>query len=165
MTEYRLLPATPARMEAIYQIIDGRIRWMDRVGIRQWNTTDYWGVYPKSYYCALAESGKLLVYVDREDAVVAVGALLREDPRWEDGLTTNAWYLHHFATALDKPGVGAEMLKSMETYTKACGKDYLRLDCAVDNAFLNGYYEEKGYAMRGTCVDGPYEGNLREKLL
>ena len=99
------------------------------------------------------------------DAVAAVGALLREDPRWEDGLTTNAWYLHHFATALDKPGVGAEMLKSMETYTKACGKDYLRLDCAVDNAFLNSYYEGKGYAMRGTCVDGPYEGNLREKLL
>ena len=165
MTEYRLLPATPSRMEAVYQIIDARIQWMDRVGIRQWNTTDYWAVYPKSYYCMRADSGELMVYVDREDTVVAVGALLREDPRWEDGLTTNAWYLHHFATALDKPGIGAKMLKSLEDYTKSCGKDYLRLDCAVDNAFLNHYYEGKGYVLRGTCVDGLYEGNLREKLL
>ena len=165
MTEYRLLPAASAHMEAVYQIIDERIRWMDRVGIRQWNTTDYWGVYPETYYCALAESGKLLVYVDREDAVVAVGALLREDPRWEDGLTTNAWYLHHFATVLDRPGIGAKMLKSLEDYTKSQGKDCLRLDCAVDNVFLNNYYEGKGYLMCGTCVDGLYEGNLREKLL
>ena len=165
MTEYRLLPATAAHMEAIYQIIDKRIRWMDRVGIQQWNPTDYWGVYPETYYCALAESGKLLVYVDGEDGVVAVGALLREDPRWKDGYTANAWYLHHFATALDRPGVGAKMLKSLEDYTKAQGKACLRLDCAVDNAFLNDYYEGKGYVMCGTCVDGLYEGNLREKLL
>ena len=165
MTEYRLLPAAPAHMEVVYQIIDERIRWMDRVGIRQWNTTDYWGVYPETYYCALAESGKLLVYVDREGVVAAVGALLREDPRWEDGCTANAWYLHHFATVLDRPGIGVKMLQSLEDYTKSQGKACLRLDCAVDNIFLNNYYEGKGYLMCGTCVDGLYEGNLREKRL
>ena len=165
MTAYRLLPATQAHMKSVYRIIDARIRWMDQMGIQQWNTTDYWGVYPEPYYCMLADKGELLVYADEEDAVVGVGALLREDPRWEDGYTTNAWYLHHFATVLDKPGVGREMLKALETYTKSCGKDYLRLDCAVDNAFLNHYYEEKGYVMCGVCVDGLYEGNLREKIL
>ena len=99
------------------------------------------------------------------DTVVAVGALLREDPRWEDGLTTSALYLHHFATSLEYPGVGDQMLLAMEGYTKAQGKTYLRLDCAVDNDFLNRYYESRGYQMCGSCIDGAYEGNLREKWL
>lgn len=165
MSAYRLLPARHHHMEAVYRIIDDRIRWMDRVGIRQWNTTDYWGVYPKDYYCMLAENGELMVFADNHDVVVAVGALLREDPRWEDGLSAKAYYLHHFATALDRPGVGSQMLLAMESYTKRQGKCFLRLDCAVDNGFLNGYYAGKGYRMRGTCVDGLYEGNLREKEL
>ena len=165
MKQYRLLPASPRHMEAVYRIIDDRIRWMDRVGIRQWNTTDYWGVYPKEYYCMRAENGELMVYADSADAVVAVGALLREDPRWEDGFSASAYYLHHFATALDTPGVGSRMLLALEDYTRQQGKHFLRLDCAVDNAFLNDYYTAQGYVLCGTCIDGLYEGNLREKEL
>lgn len=164
MISCQLLPAQPCHMEAVYHIIDARIQWMDAVGIRQWNTTDYWGVYPREYYCMRADRGELMVCL-HGDTVVAVGALLREDPRWEDGLTTSALYLHHFATSLEYPGVGDQMLLAMEDYTKAQGKTYLRLDCAVDNAFLNNYYQKRGYEMCGTCVDGLYEGNLRQKKL
>ena len=32
----------------------------------------------------------------------------------------------------------------------------VRLDCAVDNAFLNNYYDLLGYKMVGTCQDGTY---------
>lgn len=162
---YYLLEADAQYMNEICRIIDDRIRWMDRVGIRQWNTTDYWGVYPRSYYQWRAERGELLVFVSEDDRVVAVGALLREDPRWEDGMETSAFYLHHFATDLAEPGVGSIMLKTLEDYTKNHGRERLRLDCAVDNDFLNRYYEEKGYRMCGTCVDGLYEGNLREKFV
>lgn len=163
--DYYLLEANAQYMNEIYRIIDDRVRWMDRVGIRQWNTTDYWGVYPRSYYQWRAERGELLVFINGDDRVVAVGALLREDPRWEDGMETSALYLHHFATDLSEPGVGSIMLRAMEDYTRNHGKQRLRLDCAVDNDFLNGYYEEKGFRMCGTCVDGLYEGNLREKFV
>ena len=81
---YYLLEADAQYMNEICRIIDDRIRWMDRVGIRQWNTTDYWGVYPRSYYQWRAERGELLVFVSEDDRVVAAGALLREDPRWEE---------------------------------------------------------------------------------
>ena len=161
---YRLIPAESVHMEAVYQIIDARIHWMDRVGILQWNTTDYWGVYPKEHYLRLARQGDLFVLVG-EDRVLGVGALLREDPRWEDGFEISAYYLHHFATVLDKKGIGQKMLSLLEQYTRKTGKERLRLDCAVDNDFLNRYYEEKGYSLCGCCVDGLYEGNLREKLV
>lgn len=161
---YRLIPAEPVHMEAVFRIIDDRIRWMDRVGIRQWNTTDYWGVYPEAYYRWRAQRGELLVFV-HEETVVGVGALLREDPRWEDGMQKSAYYLHHFATPLDEKGVGSRMLAQLEQYTRDAGKERLRLDCAVDNAFLNRYYGEKGYQLCGHCVDGLYEGNLREKFV
>ena len=152
-------------MESVYRIIDERIHWMDKVGIRQWNTTDYWGVYPRSYYQWRAENRELFVFQDANNRVLAVGALLREDPRWEDGSVTSAFYLHHFATVLDAPSAGSHALLAMEDYARALGKERLRLDCAVDNGFLNGYYEKRGYQMCGSCVDGLYEGNLREKFL
>ena len=160
-----LTPAQPEHMESVFQIIDDRIRWMDAVGIRQWNTTDYWGVYPRSYYQWRAENGELFVFLDETKRAIAVGALLREDPRWEDNAMVSALYLHHFATVLDVPGAGSRALLAMEDYTKQMGKERLRLDCAVDNAFLNSYYETRGYQLCGTCIDGLYEGNLREKHL
>lgn len=165
MIKMHLRHALPEHMEDIYRIIDDRIRWMDRVGIRQWNTTDYWGVYPRSYYLWRAERGELLVFIREDGKILAVGALLREDPRWDDGAEASAYYLHHFATDLSSPGIGSRMLCALEAYTKDRGKAYLRLDCAVDNVFLNGYYEKRGYRMCGSCVDGLYEGNLRQKLL
>ena len=45
------------------------------------------------------------------------------------------------------------------------GKQYIRTDCAVDNGFLNRYYESLGYASAGRCEDGAYIGNRREKKL
>jgi len=30
----------------------------------------------------------------------------------------------------------------------------VRLDCSIDNPFLNQYYESMGYEMAGTCKDG-----------
>lgn len=162
---YYLLEAGCEYLNELCRIIDKRIQWMDRVGIRQWNTTDYWGVYPRSYYQWRAERGELFVFMSDDDRVVGVGALLREDPRWEDGMQTSAFYLHHFATDLGESGVGSIMLQALEAYTKEQGKERLRLDCAVDNAFLNDYYAKRGYQMCGTCVDGVYEGNLREKFV
>ena len=162
--EFVLRPALAQDMEAIYAILDGRIRWMDRVGIRQWNTTDYWGCYPQSHYIRLAQTGELMVFLEN-GILTGVGALLREDPRWEDGREVSAYYLHHFATALTHPGAGSRMLKALEDYTRTQGMQRLRLDCAVDNDFLNRYYESRGYPMCGSCIDGAYEGNLREKWL
>jgi hypothetical protein len=44
-------------------------------------------------------------------------------------------------------------------------KAFLRLDSAIDNPALTRYYEALGYLPAGHCVDGLYEGILRQKAL
>ena len=39
---YELKRGTLSDLPQVYKIIDDRIHWMDAVGIRQWNVTDYW---------------------------------------------------------------------------------------------------------------------------
>lgn len=162
--DYQFGLADESVLEQIYTLIDRRIRWMDEVGIRQWNVTDYWGVYPKEHYIEQMQQNRLYVLKRLPDlAVVGTAVLYETDGRWPDGQCIPAYYVHHFATALTEKGAGKFLLEQLEELARTEGKDALRLDCPSDNPRLNQYYEEKGYVLMGTCVDGVYCGNRREK--
>ena len=153
-------------LEQVYGLIDQRIHWMDEVGIAQWNVTDYWACYPKDYYARAVREHHLYVLKREEDRrVVSVAVLYDEDERWADRQGGTAFYVHHFATSLQEKGAGRIMLGHCEQQAAREGKEYLRLDCAVDNEKLNRYYDQLGYSYAGTCVDGKYTGNRREKNL
>ena len=100
-----------------------------------------------------AETGKML----------AVGALFHDDIRWPD--PQNAFYLHHLASDTDAKGAGSIFLELAESYTAGCGKQYMRLDSAIGNQFLESFYTGRGYVEAGTCSDGLYHGILRQKKL
>lgn len=134
------------------------------MGIRQWTVTDYWGVYPKEHYIEQMRKNRLYVLKHMPEGTMVGTAVLYEiDDRWPDGQDVPAYYIHHFATALDEKGAGKVLLGYLEELARADGKDTLRLDCPIDSPRLNRYYEEKGYVLLGTCVDGLYRGNRREK--
>ena len=57
------------------------------------------------------------------------------------------------------------MLAETEALAARQGKRFVRLDCAVSNAFLNEYYGSMDYELAGRCREGGYEGNRREKKL
>ncbi len=163
---YQFAFADESVLEQIYAIIDQRIHWMDEVGIRQWNVTNYWATYPKEHYIEQMRHDRLFVLKRATDgAVVATAVLYEVDPRWPDGDTASAYYVHHFATAIEEKGVGKILLQHLEQYTYRQGKAVLRLDCADGNTKLNRYYAEQGYHPCGTCVDGLYRGVLQEKPL
>lgn len=161
---YRFREAEKQEVAAIFALIMDRVAWMDQVGIRQWNTTRYDQRYPLDYYEQRRLQGELFVL---EDAVtgklLCVGALFHEDDRWPD--PGSAYYLHHFASAVDAKGAGSIFLQQAEDYTASQGKDYLRLDSAVGNQALAQYYTSRGYEEAGQCVDGLYSGILRQKKL
>ena len=92
-------------------------------------------------------------------------ALLDRDARWPNGDDGRALYVHHLATDPDRPGLGREMLAWAEDYARKQGKIFLRLDSQQANHALSRYYDSLGYSPEGTCVDGSYEGILREKAL
>ena len=159
---YTFRKATQAEVSQVFDLIMRRVAWMDQVGIRQWNTTRYDECYPLSYYEERRQKDELFVLTS-DDNILCVGALFHEDERWPD--PASAFYLHHLASSLNAKGAGSIFLKMAEEYTAAQGRKYLRLDSAVDNPTLAAYYTSRGYREAGRCVDGLYEGILREKKL
>ena len=164
MTEnYIFRQATSQEIRAVFDLIMGRVAWMDQVGIRQWNTTKYDQRYPLSYYEERRQKEELFVLTDREGDILAVGALFHEDERWPE--PESAFYLHHLASRVDAKGAGSIFLQMAEDYTSRMGKRYMRLDSAVGNKTLENYYTSRGYVEAGFCKDGLYEGILRQKEL
>lgn len=159
---YCFRQARPEEITEIFRLIMGRVAWMDQVGIHQWNDTKYDERYPLSYYEMRRQRGELFV-LEQGGEIVCVGALFHEDERWPD--RSNAYYLHHFASATAHKGMGTVFLEEAEKYTKAQGKTYIRLDSAIGNQALEAYYTKRGYTEAGRCVDGLYKGILRQKKL
>lgn len=159
---YLFRQAKPEEIEEIFKLIMGRVAWMDTVGIHQWNDTKYDERYPLSYYEMRRQKQELFV-LEKDGQILCVGALFHEDERWPD--PENAFYLHHFASRVDKKGIGSLFLAKAEEYTKSQGKAYMRLDSAVGNETLERYYTSRGYTEAGRCVDGLYKGILRQKKL
>jgi len=147
-----------------FDIILSRMKWMDEVGIKQWNVTKYDEVYPLSYYEEKRQAGQVFVLEKTASGEIVCGAVLKEhDERWDDD--PPAIYLRNFATRLDAKGTGLLFMKHAEEYAVKCGKEYFRLDSADDNLPLARYYENLGFVPAGKCVDGEYSGILRQKKL
>lgn len=161
---YIFRQAKPEEIRAVFDLVMGRVAWMDTVGIRQWNTTKYDERYPVDYYEQRRQQEELFVLEERDTGeIVCVGALFHEDERWPD--LESAFYLHHLASRVDKKGTGSIFLQMAEEYTASMGKRYMRLDSAVGNKNLEAFYTARGYVEAGYCKDGLYEGILRQKKL
>ena len=164
MTEnYIFRQARADEIQAVFDLIMGRVAWMDQVGIRQWNATKYDQRYPLSYYEHRRQMEELFVLTDGAGEILAVGALFHEDERWPE--PDSAFYLHHLASRVDAKGSGRVFLQMAEEYTAQMGKTYMRLDSAIGNGTLERYYTSRGYVAAGYCKDGLYEGVLRQKQL
>ena len=163
---YTFHPAAADDIDAVFALFEKRVDWMNEQNIHQWNDTDYLNVYPKSYYVRQCELGNLYVLTDdTDDVVMGAVVLLQSDDRWLDRAGSPAYYVHNLVADPSVKGAGCELLAQAERFAAEHGKRFMRLDCAVDNAFLNGYYENMGYLPAGTCEDGPYKGIRREKAL
>ena len=148
-------------LDALIALIKRRMAWMDEQGIRQWNSTDYLGVYPPSYFLSRIEAGEIFVAQDEE--ICGMAALFEEDDRWETHIP--ALYVHHLTADAAYPGTGAKLLRFAETKAVQEGLEAVRLDAQLGNGPLNAWYARQGYLPQGTMREGSYEGILREKLL
>ena len=161
---YLFRPIREEEIPLMFDLIRKRMQWMDAVGIRQWNVTEYDKVYPLSYYEEKQRRGEVFVLEDCEKATVVCAAVLKEqDERWPD--QPPAFYLRNFASRLGEKGVGRIFMEKAEDYARARGKQFFRLDASQDNPRLIQYYQEQGYAPVGSCIDGVYQGTRMEKRL
>ena len=151
--------------KTVYHLIEQRIHWMDENGISGWNKTRYLDFYPLSYFQQQCSAGQLYVLASDAGQVQGAVILLEKDIRWASFPPAAALYVHNLVSAPDAHGAGAAILASTESLARKRGKQFVRLDCAENNAALNRFYESAGYLPRGRCADGPYHGILREKAL
>lgn len=155
-------------VDAIMMLVQLRIDWMNAVGLHQWNETDYFGRYPRSYW--EHHINFFLIGEERGKVIVAI-ALYTDDVRWtRDGeyvgtASGEAYYLHHLVTDPTCKGAGVAMMHYVEQYALKKNIKLLRLDSAVGNYTLEQYYTNLGYIACGICHDQLYHGVLREKLL
>lgn len=165
--QYTFRQAEKYEVQTVFDLIMGRVKWMDEVCIRQWNVTDYAGCYPPEHYEKARRRGDLFVMTDEAGEIIACAVLKQEDDRWPQAMQDAhpAFYLHHFATRVGEKGVGRAFLQRAEAYAAEQGKTRFRLDSADDNPFLTDYYTALGYVPVGACADGLYTGILREKAL
>ena len=162
--ERTLRLAKSSDVDAIFLLYKKRVRWMDEKGIQQWNVTSYLDAYPLEYYIRQQSLGNLYVFAENNIIMGAV-VLLQEDERWKENAKLPAFYVHNLVTDIRAKNAGRNILSKAEAIARQEGKLFVRLDCAADNAFLNGFYNSLGYEVVGTCQDGAYIGNLREKAL
>ena len=156
--------AKPQETAAVFEMVKKRVDWMNATGIRQWNVTGYLDAYPLAYYEEQQSAGRLYV-LEMDKCLIGAVVLLESDERWVDKVDSPALYVHNLVSDGGSKGGGRIILSETEKLAMQNGKKFVRLDCAKDNEFLNHYYAALGYEMAGTCTDGPYIGNRREKQL
>ena len=54
---YEFSPARREDAERIFALIRERIGWMDEIGVEQWNSLDYWALFPEEYYLRAIDRG------------------------------------------------------------------------------------------------------------
>lgn len=104
-------------------------------------------------------------WMDKQDQVAGLMALLTEDPRWAEDEPKDCYYVHHLAARSDAKGAGRALLEFCRQLSVQEGKQSIRLDCQLGNDRLNAFYESLGYLYTGPMVEGSYEGIKREKTL
>ncbi|MBR5453712.1 MAG: hypothetical protein IKV54_06500 [Clostridia bacterium] len=151
-----------------------RMKWMDEVGIDQWNNTEYDKVYPISYFQDHADNGRVFVLINTRSGNISAAAVLKdEDDRWEFPeeklldyrYPDSARYLHNFVADRGDKGAGRIFMLLAEMHLRESGISYFRLDSALGNEKLEKYYSDMDFIPVGTCIDGLYTGILRQKEL
>lgn len=154
---YEFRKANIEDIDLIIELIQKRIDWMDEVGIKQWNTTNYMECYPRSHFVDILND---LYVVTKDKEIICAGTLYESDDRWTK--KGSAYYIHHLVTDFGYKGLGYFFLDNALVLARKNNKEYLRLDSATTNTKLEKYYTDYGFIPVGTCIDGLYEGILRE---
>lgn len=118
------------------------------------------------------DDGSTFYLVKQGDEVIGTVSLSWQDERnWGDR-DGEAGYIHQLAVKHGHHGkdIGGKIMDWLATEAEKAGKQFLRLDCDVNNERLCKYYEKHGFVQVGTSKRpdnemGTYEAALYERKL
>jgi predicted N-acetyltransferase YhbS len=146
----------------IAAILEDVRQWLAARGIVQWTRP-----FSPDWIAARIDAGELHV-ARRDGEPVAVVRLLWADPLfWGQRERGDAAYLHTLAVRRDRAGegIGGAVVRWAEERARACGRSFLRVDCAAENQALGAYYQRLGFTPVGPVTVGGEKMMLFEKAL
>lgn len=151
--------ARPEDVDEVVSILSEAASWLTARGISQWPDP-----FPRDRVAALAQQGDFhLARLDGE--TVATLALLWSDPTFWGERPDDAGYVHALAVRRRHAGrgLGGRLLAWAEEQVAGARREYLRLDCRVENDELRRYYERHGFEPRGEVAVDEFTSALYER--
>ena len=147
--ELRVVRAQPPDLERYLRLLEEVAAWLRASGLNHWNTGDYQGF--THYFGASIGRGEVHLAILGGDLVGTLRLLEQDDIVWPEIRTSDGLYVYNLAIdrAWSGRGLGLRLLEFASDRVRSMGKEYLRLDCLADNAFLQHYYENAGFCERG----------------
>ncbi len=147
------VPARVGDVRAIVHLRDELARWQQSRGITQWAPGE---VGQRQALEQVQRAEWWVLY--HGNALAAAVRVLDQDPQiWPDSATARASYVHGLmvATTSSGQGLGARVLRWVESRAVSQGRERVRLDCVSTNHRLQVYYQRCGYQARGQVTFGP----------
>ncbi|MGO4548319.1 GNAT family N-acetyltransferase [Paenibacillus sp. 2TAB23] len=160
--------ARPEDTEAVLQLLVQTAEWLRSKGSRQWS-----GLLQGEDSHQTPEAIKRgEVYLFMQGSMLAgIVMLMQKESAWDRELWgaeghESAIYLHRLAINREAAGknVGEAIVRWAASGIVFEGKDRIRLDCIANNAKLNAFYLNCGYAYKGTAVNAMGEFNKYEMM-
>ena len=147
---------------AVREILEDVQRWLHACGIAQWRRP-----FDEAWVAEKIVAGEVFVARLGEAPVGVVRVLWSDDLFWGERDDGAAVYVHSLAVRRDRAGsgIGAALLRWVESRARERGRRFARLDCTAANPALAAYYAGQGFVPVGTATVGGEAITLFEKAL
>lgn len=163
MGELNVRKADPEDIPALLSVLNGAFEYKKSLDDPDWGDEPF----SSDEVAGMFNSGAM--YVAEMDSI-PVGAYLlaTEDERTWDTQPPVALYLHRLAVANGMHGksIGSRLLDIAAQEVRNRNRQFLRLDCSVNNPGLSSYYERQGFKKVGERLIPAYKNytaNLYER--
>ncbi|MBY3621938.1 GNAT family N-acetyltransferase [Acinetobacter sp. CUI P1] len=154
--------ATDEDVDGIRSLLIDAAQWIHSVhGFRQWRVESF----EREIVDAFVRDNEVFVASLRNELVGCFSVHWGYEEIWGVQFHEDAGYVHRLCVARKRKGegIGCELIHYAESYVRAKGKSWLRLDCMADNPSLNSYYVSLGFVLQGRFDAGFWSANLYER--
>ena len=163
MTALRIIAAQSEDLGRYLDLLEEVADWLKLRAIKQWRPGSL--RLSADYYAESITRGEVQLAFCGEALVGTLRLLLREPIVWPEVVEDDGVYVYNLAVrrAWADQRLGGRMLDWAADRAVSLGREWVRLDCVSDNAFLRNYYTRAGFEERGE-IEAPFPapvGTLR----
>jgi ribosomal protein S18 acetylase RimI-like enzyme len=154
--------ATDEDVDGIRNLLIDAAQWIHSAhGFWQWRVESF----EREIVEAFVRDHEVFVATLRNEPVGCFSVHWSTEEIWGEQFHEDAGYVHRLCVSRKRKGegIGRDLIRYAESYIRARGKSWLRLDCMADNPSLNAYYVGLGFVLKGRFDASIWSANLYER--